>query len=163
MIIRKHRAAPRSGAAVVETALVMMMFCMFLFGTIEFGRLLFTLHIASNAATYACRYAVARTGDGTTKAQIIDKCDALLVGVKTAIPGYDKNSNIDVFATQLGVSPPVADPSLEWNDAPFGTGIAVRVFGPYPIMASGLLDPFGTGALDNFQINVNAVFNCEAN
>ena len=50
-------AARRGGMAIVETALLMSTFLMFLFGVLEYARYLMALHVATNACRDAARYA----------------------------------------------------------------------------------------------------------
>ena len=48
------------GSAVLEFGLVVVMFFMFVFGVMDFGRALYTYHFVSNAACEATRYAMVR-------------------------------------------------------------------------------------------------------
>jgi Flp pilus assembly protein TadG len=50
-------ARRRGGATVAETALLMSLFLMILFGLFEYARYLFALHVATNACRDAARYA----------------------------------------------------------------------------------------------------------
>jgi len=61
MILRPTAVrARRRGATIVELALLMSIFLMFLFGILEYARYLFTLHVTTNAARDAARYASVR-------------------------------------------------------------------------------------------------------
>ena len=51
----------RRGAAIVESALVLPLVIMFLFGILEYGRYVMTLQIVTNAAREGARYAVEHT------------------------------------------------------------------------------------------------------
>jgi Flp pilus assembly protein TadG len=56
MLARRH--APRPGSAVVEFALVLPVFVMFLFGLIEIGRTMMTASLLTEAARVGCRAGV---------------------------------------------------------------------------------------------------------
>lgn len=55
-MLKRHRTQ-RRGMTTVETALVLTVFCMLMFGVFEYGRFLYTLHLTSNAARDGARYA----------------------------------------------------------------------------------------------------------
>lgn len=61
-MIARRTAARRGGAAVVEVALVMSVFLLFLFGIFEYCRFLLMMHVATNAARDGARYAVVNVG-----------------------------------------------------------------------------------------------------
>lgn len=53
------------GSALLEFGLVMVVFFMFVFGVMDFGRALYTYHFVSNAACRATRYAMVRGADSS--------------------------------------------------------------------------------------------------
>lgn len=53
------------GTAVLEFGIVIVMFFMFVFGVMDFGRALYTYHFVSNAACEATRYAIVRGSSST--------------------------------------------------------------------------------------------------
>lgn len=55
--MRTPPAVRRGGVALVESALLLSLFLMFLFGILEYSRYLFLLHVAANAARDGARYA----------------------------------------------------------------------------------------------------------
>lgn len=65
--IRKGREARLNeiGSAVLELGLVVVIFFMFVFGVMDFGRALYTYHFVSNAACEATRYAMVRGASST--------------------------------------------------------------------------------------------------
>src|SRR5258705_463777 len=65
MIIQHRRLARRTGAALVETAAVVAVFCMILFGVVEFCRFFFMRQLIDNAAREGARYAVVHTADAS--------------------------------------------------------------------------------------------------
>lgn len=83
---RKHYAL--SGQALVEFALVGLIFFMLLFGTIEFGRLVWTNHELENGTREALRYAVvhgATSGDPATDADLEDELLARTAGIGDSV------------------------------------------------------------------------------
>lgn len=64
MIVRTTRR--RGGATVVEVALVISVFLMFLFGLFEYCRYLLMLHVSTNAARDGARYAVVNVNRPST-------------------------------------------------------------------------------------------------
>jgi len=56
MLIRQSNR--RRGMTVVETALVLAVFCLLMFGAFEYCRFLYTLHLTNNAARDGARYGV---------------------------------------------------------------------------------------------------------
>jgi Flp pilus assembly protein TadG len=63
ILARRANAARRTGAHVVELAVVAPIFFLFLFGILEYGRFVMTLQIVTNAAREGARYAVVTTND----------------------------------------------------------------------------------------------------
>lgn len=153
MILRKNSNRTRLGATVVESAFVLSILFLFLFGIIEYARYLFVMNLCTNATCAGARYAVAHTGDGTTLSQVQASVTASMSGINTAITGY----TVDVFAAQPGVSPPTAVSGANWNDTAFGNGICVRITGTYSFAATTLI---GVGSV---PVNVSAVMTSEAN
>ena len=68
MILQNRSLARRTGAALVETAAVVAVFCMILFGVVEFCRFFFMRQLIDNAAREGARYAVVHTADATVDA-----------------------------------------------------------------------------------------------
>lgn len=60
------------GTALVEFGLVVVVFFMFVFGVMDFGRALYTYHFVSNAACEATRYAMVRGSSSTDPATAAD-------------------------------------------------------------------------------------------
>lgn len=131
---RKHACRHRRGATVVETALVISLCLLFLFGIFEYGRFLMVSNLMDNAVQEGARYAVVHTYDATTS-DIQNRVDQALAGQSVQLQGYNKSSSIQVFwadANGNNLGP--------WTDAPFGEYIAVRITGTYrPTLPSFLL------------------------
>ncbi|HKT12794.1 MAG TPA: TadE/TadG family type IV pilus assembly protein [Terriglobia bacterium] len=76
------------GSAVLEFGLVVVMFFMFVFGVMDFGRALYTYHFVSNAACEATRYAIVRGSSSTEPVTASD----IQAYVKSITPeGVDPN------------------------------------------------------------------------
>src|SRR5947209_17897848 len=119
MIYHARNRKQRSATTLVETAIVISVCLLFLFGIVEYGRFLMIQHLINNAAREGARKAVASTNTATptTTADIQNT-------VTTALAGqYLSNVTISVYK---------ADPTSGantgvWTDAAFGDGIAVQV------------------------------------
>src|SRR5438309_8526108 len=90
MIVR-NRNATRRGATTVETALVISLALLFMFGVLEYGRLLFFMQVANSAVREGARYASVHTGDGTTQAQIQSYVQAQLGSQQSYLTGLTVN------------------------------------------------------------------------
>ncbi len=95
--IRKDRE-PRLneiGSAILEFGLVIVMFFMFVFGVMDFGRALYTYHFVSNAACEATRYAMVR---GSSSTEPVTAADIESYVKSIAPEGIDRD-NLIVSAT----------------------------------------------------------------
>jgi Flp pilus assembly protein TadG len=128
-----NRSSKRRGAAAVESALVLGIFFVLLFGVFEYCRFLMVLHVTNNAARDASRYATVNVAnDQMTK-------DAILQYAKDRMGGTERNVKdfaVDAYpCTAAGVAKPGNPP---WNAASFTERIAVTITGRYepvtPIM-----------------------------
>jgi len=78
-----------AGTAIIEFGLVVTVFFMFVFGVMDFGRMIYTYHFVSNAACQATRYAIVRGSASTDPATATEVADY----VKSMIPeGINPNS-----------------------------------------------------------------------
>lgn len=82
----------RSGVAAVEAALLLPIFLMFIFGTIEFGRAAYTKAVITFAVQEVSRYAMVQTDDDV--ATLKSKIAARLVGLNP-----DKIEDLTVSGT----------------------------------------------------------------
>ena len=143
-----HRNAKRRGATAVESALVLGIFFVLLFGVFEYCRFLMVLHLTNNAARDASRFASVNVAneDMTTdpnvgKQAIIDYARARMGGTH----GNVKDFAVDVYpctAEGLAQSPPQAVPkpgNPPWNSASFTERIAVTITGRYEPVTPFLL------------------------
>jgi Flp pilus assembly protein TadG len=163
---------------IVETALVLSVFLLFLFGIFEYCRFLMVLHVTNNAARDAARYATVNVN--CDPSAVASTKTAILAYATQQMAGMDKNINNYAVAVypcdQSGFaqSPPTvipksltagvaADPfnaadsnNPPWNSAVFTERIAVTIKGQYkPVLPTLLFMP---AAID---VNVTAVMGSE--
>ena len=151
-MIRSANRQPRRAATIVESALVISIALLFLFGLFEYGRLIFLIQTAENAAREGARYAVARTADGTTQTDIQYYVTDMMAGRQSELAGFA----IDVLNVDPTTGATIT--GSNWNDAPFGGAILVRVRGTYsPIIPSFLQLP------TTLQIQATSMMSSEAN
>lgn len=129
--IGKERA-PRLneiGSALLEFGLVVVVFFMFVFGVMDFGRALYTYHFVSNAACQATRYAIVRGSSSTDPVTATD------------IQNYVKS------ITPEGIDPNSLKVSTTWspNDSP-GSSVHVQVSDNFKFM---------TPVLDSYQMTLS--------
>ena len=100
----------RRGVTVVESALVLSVFLLLLFGIFEYCRFLFVLHVANNAAREGARYASVQVNCTpsqvtSTQAAIIAYTNQMMSGTQSNLTGCQ----VAVYAvdpTGLTLSPP---------------------------------------------------------
>ena len=150
------RPARRRGATLVEVALLLGIFLLFLFGIFEYGRYLMVLHVATNAARDGARYAsvnVARDGNfDTAGAPLNDSLGDPLVAIEEytrrrmgGLDGMLAGFDVAVFPcdnAKMYEDPPRFEPKgggAAWNAAQFTERIAVRITGKYrPVLPTFL-------------------------
>lgn len=122
MMLRPRR---RRAATIVEAAMVLSITFLLLFGVFEYCRFVFLVQVAENAVREGARYAIARTGDGTTLSDIQNY-------VKSQMAGRDKDlSNFSVEVLNVDPATGEAIPNSTWDQTPFGGAIRVRITGTY--------------------------------
>lgn len=148
----RHTPRTRPAATLVETTFVLALALLFLFGLFEYGRYMFLRQTMENAAREGARFAVARTGDGTTLQDVEDY-------IKQRMAGRDKDlANYTVTVENVYPSTGQAVPNSQWNDAPFGGAILVRVEGDYaPFLPSFL------HTATSFHVQATSMMASEAN
>lgn len=129
--------ARRSGLALVESALVMGICLLFLFGILEYGRFVMTKQVLDHAAREGARWAVVNTQSGTT-AQVQNLVDGNLAGQGGQLQSYSKTTSIQVFRSDASGNAIDAKGNIvsDWTQAPFtnaafGDSITVKVSGTY--------------------------------
>jgi Flp pilus assembly protein TadG len=144
----------RPGATLVETAVVISITLLILFGIFEYGRFVMTKQLMENAAREGARFAVANSYTATT-ANVQDATDQKLSAGRGQLVGYVKTTNIQVLATD-----PTGNPiaGKAWTDCKFGESLAVVVSGTYkPAIPTFMLWK------SSFTVSATAVMACEAN
>jgi Flp pilus assembly protein TadG len=158
----------RSGATIVEAALVLALFLMFLFGLFEYTRYLLVHQLLANAARDGVRYASTN----------VDKSNSFLTvdeGGKTNITTYVRgecksaDTWIDGFAvnvwpcdnTQLmNMTTPVIQAKsgyTSWNQATFTERLALEITGTYRPVLPVVWLPNGGGLKVGFYGSGNSV------
>ncbi len=143
---------PRRAATIVESAFVLSIALLFLFGIFEYARFVYLNQVMYNAATMGARYAAAHTGDGTTTAQV-------KTVVTNAMSGLDQQvSNFAININYVNDSNGQTVAGSSWNQAPFGSPILVSVSCNYQPMLPSFLQTQTT-----IPLVANAMMTSEAN
>lgn len=155
------RRTRRPAATLVESAFVISIFLLFVFGIFEYSRYLVFLHVCTNAIRDAGRYAsvnVDKPSDftttpfvtgSTTYLSITDYAKLRMAGTESWM---DAGYTIDIYpcdATQLAQTPPViarkqvvtvsGTRNAEWNEASFTERICVKLNGTYRMILPSFL------------------------
>lgn len=151
----RRRRLDRRGGAIVETALVLPLILLFLFGIMEYGRYILCAQVVINAAREGCRYAVTHTQPvtiggtttGNTTADVTNQVSKFLAGQQLS------NQNVQVYqsdskGTNIGA----------WNGATPGQYVAVQITGTFQITVPTLLS-FPGGV----PVQSTVVMICEGN
>jgi Flp pilus assembly protein TadG len=127
----------------VETAIVMSLILLVMFGIIDFGRALYTYHLVENAAREGSRWAMVRGTYCTPRGSPPDECPATAADIQTYVqsvsPLLDTNS-MTVTPT-WGTTP--ASNGATCNGVSHGVGCEVTVSVTYqfnfllPMMPGG--------------------------
>src|SRR5438128_8783544 len=103
MMIEKRCGNRRSGAAIVETAFVLIPLTMFIFGVFEYGRLLMDWNLLNNAAREGCRYALVNNTASTINTDVKNVVLSKMTGRDASFTGF----TVAMSGTHLGVSTPI--------------------------------------------------------
>lgn len=126
----KLRARRRSGTTMVEFVFIALVFFMFLFGVLEYGRFVMVMQLTNNAAREGARAAVVGQSTMST-AQVQSLVTNYLAGQNVQLQGL----NIQVYQ----IDPVTGNNIGSWTNASFGQAIAVQVNGTYhPLLPSFL-------------------------
>jgi Flp pilus assembly protein TadG len=146
--------------ALVESALVLSVFLMLIFGIFEYCRYIMVLHVANNAARDGARYAAVNVNcpsnqTATMQAAIVQYTKDRAAGILRSVPDM-KVAVYPCDSAGLALSPPIlrsksstggapypdpfgASPYSPWNNAAFTERIAVTIKGTYtPVLPSFL-------------------------
>lgn len=119
---RRRRPGSRSGAAVVEFAVVAPVLFLFVFGMIEFGRMVMVQQIMTNAAREGARVAIlpnATTAQVTTAVTNYLTAGAISGATATVSPDPPSSATYGAAVTVM-VSVPFK--SVSWTPSPFFLG-----------------------------------------
>ncbi len=129
-----HRIKParrlRAGTTLVEFAFVAILFFLFLFGVVEYGRFVMMVQLMNDAAREGARSAVVGQSTMTT-AQIQGVVESYLSGQDVQVQGL----SIQVYQ----IDPATGNNLGAWSNAGFGQAIAVQVNGTYNPMLPSFL------------------------
>ena len=132
-----HNPTRRRGATLVETAMVISMALMFIFGIYEYGRFIMVLQVMENATREGSRMGIAHTNDKVTAdivARIMDK----LGGVDYQLDNLQINVGGQILRPKN--SSEVAGTALtDWTQSSTTDGIVIVVTADYrPILPTFL-------------------------
>ena len=99
------------GAAVIEFALVLIIFLTFLLGIVDFGRMLFTWSAANEATRAGARYA-SICDDTNNKAKVLSKMQALLPQIIDINLAWDPSGC--TATTCAGVTVTITNLNYQW-------------------------------------------------
>ncbi|HVC96514.1 MAG TPA: TadE family protein [Pirellulales bacterium] len=138
----------RRGATLVETALVLPMFFLFLLGIFEYGQYEMVRQVVENAARAGARYAVVNSADASTS-----QVQQVVSQQLNNMPMFN-SPTIQVFKAD-----PTSGANIgAWTAAKFGDCIGVQVHGTYqPVTAQLLKLPA------SLPFQTEAMMTCEAN
>lgn len=165
----RRRRRLRSGATLVETALVLSLLLLFLFGIFEYARYLLVHQMLANAARDGVRYAATNVDKSSAFVTTAEGGRASITDyVRQEAKGADKwveNFAVSVFpcdnsdTTGIYADPPVIKPKAgytAWNEASFTDRLGVRIDAKYrPVLPAvwlpnggqnGWVVPFYSGA-----------------
>jgi len=160
MLLRAGTGSRRSGATAVETAMIVLICLLFMFGIFEYGRFVMTRSVMQAACREAARQAT--TATSTTATSVFQTRAMQVLGpvkyyFSPALSIPNNNSTDSVWIYKYNPSN-VNDLSQSWTAASFGNPIAVRITGNYKPMLPTLLKMPQT-----ITLTTNAVMTCEAN
>lgn len=131
-MILQRRTAKRDGTTMIETALVLPIFILLVFGVFEYGRFSFVRYVMDNAAREGARYAVVNTANKTTaeiQAYVTNR-------MATQAKQFTAAPTISVYYADATGEP---DNTKVWTDAAFGQAIGVRITGNYKVLLGAVV------------------------
>ncbi len=158
-LVTKQRRDARRGGAIVETALVLPIVLLFLFGIMEYGRYILALQIFTNAAREGCRYAVTHTQPvtivggpypGTYGNNTSD--------VTNAVNSFLGGQTLSGQTTQVYLSDSKGANLGAWTNAQPGQFVCVKITGNYTVMLPSLLS-----MPNSIPVTATSVMICEGN
>jgi Flp pilus assembly protein TadG len=129
MRLRQARAV-RTAAAVVETAAVAVIFLLFLFGILEYCRMVYVNQVVENAAREGTRYAIVNSYDPNIVANTQARVQSYMGGLDKTLQNY----TCSVFAADANGNN-IGSP----QNVKFGNNIGVSVTLTYTPIVPSLL------------------------
>ena len=136
MLVRHRKRPIRRGATVVEAAVVMVLFLMFLFSIIEYGRYLGLRQAAENAARHGARWARCNTNyNGINGLPLGDKT-IVVQRIREALGPGSANNIVESQLTGDAINVYKINPATQanigaWDTANSSDSIAVEITGQY--------------------------------
>ena len=132
----RKRGNRRTGAVLVEAALVLPVVLLFLLGIMEYGRFLMTFHVFTNAVTAGAAYAAKHTEsiylNGTSYGNANSNVTTI---VTNALAGQQlSGQTISVYESDA-----VGNNVGAWTSAQAGQYVCVQITGTYQFMIPKLL------------------------
>lgn len=148
MTLHPRKLQARRGLTMVETAIVISLVLLLIFGIYEYGRFVMVRQVIHNAAREGARLAVVST-NSLTESDIRNTVLNYLAGQQLAgVPTI----------TIYWADPNTGQNMGQWSDASFGQGIAVQINADYqPVLPAFL------SMESNIPLQVRVVMYSEAN
>ena len=161
----------RGGVTIVEAALLLSIFLLFLFGVFEYARLLMLLQVGTNAARSGVRHATVNVDKSSTFVTV-DEGGVLCIKnhVKSQMGGADTMiSGFEVTAWPCDINamyqnPPQIIPKTgnpAWNQASFTERIAVQITGEFQPILPGFIFLYTGGGSTTVPIVITAAAGSE--
>jgi Flp pilus assembly protein TadG len=139
----------------VETALVLPLILLFVFGIMEYGRYLLCLQVVTNAAREGCRYAVTHTQPvtingattGNSTSNVTNQVTNFLVGQQLS------GQQVSVYKSDYQ-----GNSTGGWNTATPGDYVCVEIKGSFQITVPALLS-----FPSSVPVDAKVVMICEGN
>ena len=156
MFLRSSQRVHRTAAALVETAAIVTLFLMLLFGVLEYCRFLFFRQLIDNAAREGARYAVVNTNSPTVDADTT----AVIMAKMNNMDKQVQNFTILLYAADASGNPIPATPgpNASMSTAQFGQYVGVQIDCDYNPITPNLLRTSKT-----IHISVKILMCSEAN
>jgi Flp pilus assembly protein TadG len=151
----------RRGAALVEFAVVSIVFFMFLFGIVEFAQIVWINSMLDSAAREGARYAAVHTTDGSAlTANVRTEVLNRMGGVQARLVGFNPSTDITVTAVDAATGNQIMSGGspLPPESTAFGQLIQVQISTSYQPLTASLL-----GLPSTIPMNGLAVINSESN
>lgn len=146
MLSRPRRRPSRSGATVVEAAAVIILFMMFLFSIVEYGRYIGLRQAAENAARNAARWALCNTSYNSTNGLPTGDMSIIRQRFRAALGVGGTNTNNIVESQLTGevinayrINPVTGANIGSWDSASSSDTIAVELTGQFRFVVPNFL------------------------